>query len=126
MLVLMAAFVRYAFRSVEKAALQEIGPRFTLKLRWLKKGIPAVQNLGVPAPALRLATDDAEESQKSKSVVVVPPVTDEYEWQWRVRKRCLRCYRTLTRVSTAGSGDNTADILFVIGFCTSIVNGLRM
>jgi glutamine cyclotransferase len=32
----------YAFRSPEKVALQEIGPRFTLKLRSLKKNIPAV------------------------------------------------------------------------------------
>ncbi|KAJ1654669.1 Ribosome production factor 1 [Dispira simplex] len=29
---------RYAFRSGEKADLQEIGPRFTLKLKWLQKG----------------------------------------------------------------------------------------
>ena len=37
---------RYAFRSEEKVALQEIGPRFTLKLRSLRKGLPAVQNFG--------------------------------------------------------------------------------
>jgi hypothetical protein len=42
---------RYAFRSEEKVALQEIGPRFTLKLRWLKKGIPAVRTPGeAPKP----------------------------------------------------------------------------
>lgn len=75
--------VRYAFRSTEKAALQEIGPRFTLKLRWLKKGIPAVQNPGAPAPPLWLAADEPENgSQNDKPIV--PPVTDEYEWQWRV------------------------------------------
>src|ERR1700729_1244853 len=39
-------FNRYAFRSTEKVALQEIGPRFTLKLRSLRKGLPAVQNFG--------------------------------------------------------------------------------
>jgi len=37
---------RYAFRSEEKVALQEIGPRFTLKLRSLRKGLPAVQSFG--------------------------------------------------------------------------------
>ncbi|ETW78862.1 hypothetical protein HETIRDRAFT_14859, partial [Heterobasidion irregulare TC 32-1] len=30
---------RYAFRTPEKVALQEIGPRFTLKLRSMKKGL---------------------------------------------------------------------------------------
>ncbi|KAJ2221618.1 Ribosome production factor 1 [Coemansia sp. RSA 1722] len=30
---------RYVFRSGEKVDLQEIGPRFTLKLRWLQKGL---------------------------------------------------------------------------------------
>lgn len=37
---------RYAFCSEEKVALQEIGPRFTLKLKSLRKGLPAVQNFG--------------------------------------------------------------------------------
>ncbi|KAJ9079791.1 Ribosome production factor 1 [Entomophthora muscae] len=30
---------RYAFRSGEKADLQELGPRFTLKLKWLQRGL---------------------------------------------------------------------------------------
>ncbi|KAF0492545.1 Brix-domain-containing protein [Gigaspora margarita] len=30
---------RYVFKNKEKAELQEIGPRFTLKLKWLQKGI---------------------------------------------------------------------------------------
>jgi ribosome production factor 1 len=30
------------FASATSARLQEIGPRFTLKLRWLRKGLPAV------------------------------------------------------------------------------------
>lgn len=33
---------RYMFESPTKARLQEIGPRFTLKLRWMRKGLPAV------------------------------------------------------------------------------------
>ncbi|KAG8834952.1 hypothetical protein FRC17_006255 [Serendipita sp. 399] len=72
---------RYAFRSPEKAALQEIGPRFTLKLRWLKKGIPAVHNLGAPPPKLQIAPEDDEKSEAEKATVA--PKTDDYEWQWR-------------------------------------------
>ncbi|PHZ12860.1 Brix-domain-containing protein [Rhizopus microsporus ATCC 52813] len=30
---------RYVFRDTEKVGLQELGPRFTLKLRWLQKGV---------------------------------------------------------------------------------------
>lgn len=30
------------FSSATSAKLQEIGPRFTLKLRWLRKGLPSV------------------------------------------------------------------------------------
>ncbi|KAF7430605.1 hypothetical protein PC9H_006313 [Pleurotus ostreatus] len=37
---------RYAFRTTEKVALQEIGPRFTLKLRSLRRDIPAVTRFG--------------------------------------------------------------------------------
>ncbi|KIY54244.1 ribosome production factor 1 [Cryptococcus deuterogattii 99/473] len=33
---------RYMFSSATSAKLQEIGPRFTLKLRWLRKGLPSV------------------------------------------------------------------------------------
>ena len=29
---------RYIFKNKEKVGLQELGPRFTLKLRWLQKG----------------------------------------------------------------------------------------
>lgn len=51
---------RYAFRSEEKVALQEIGPRFTLKLKWLKQGIPSVKNLGSPANPLVFDEDNLE------------------------------------------------------------------
>ncbi|KAH8110833.1 Brix-domain-containing protein [Phellopilus nigrolimitatus] len=57
---------RYAFRSTEKAALQEIGPRFTLKLRWMKKGLPAVQSLGHPSKPLELAPDEDEEGDETQ------------------------------------------------------------
>ncbi|KAF8074924.1 anticodon-binding protein [Lyophyllum atratum] len=92
---------RYAFRSTEKVALQEIGPRFTLKLRWLKKGIPAVQNFGEAPQPLEFDVSPFEEEEKSDKAEVlptddapgsgdaeppkpvVPPKTDEYLWAWK-------------------------------------------
>ncbi|KAH9967357.1 Brix-domain-containing protein [Russula dissimulans] len=93
---------RYAFRSTEKVALQEIGPRFTLKLRSLKKGLPAVNYLGDVAKPLEFddfselqdktegAADGQGEpnSEEEPAEVVnpskkVPPKTDEYEWVWK-------------------------------------------
>ncbi|KAG8916738.1 hypothetical protein FRC02_003618 [Tulasnella sp. 418] len=85
---------RYMFKSTEKAALQEIGPRFTLKLRWLKKGIPAVQNLGAPPPPLKIADDneetnelenpaDASSEGTSKTKTAVPTTEEEYAWVWK-------------------------------------------
>ncbi|KAF9446890.1 Brix-domain-containing protein [Macrolepiota fuliginosa MF-IS2] len=98
---------RYAFRSTAKVALQEIGPRFTVKLRWVKKDIPAVQNFGEDAKPLTFDMEDdpfeEEEKQKEKqdeqengeadqeeskvptqpTKKVVPPKQDEYIWQWK-------------------------------------------
>lgn len=91
--------------------MQEIGPRFTLKLRSLKKGLPAVKNLGEVAKPLEF---DAFEDNKEDAIVevakqpdaeeedaemadetapgpeqpknkVVPPKDDEFMWQWKVR-----------------------------------------
>ncbi|WRT70776.1 uncharacterized protein IL334_007775 [Kwoniella shivajii] len=42
---------RYMFTSPTSAKLQEIGPRFTLKLRWLRKGLPSVTAPDGRAPA---------------------------------------------------------------------------
>ena len=62
---------RYAFRSTEKAALQEIGPRFTLKLRSLRTGLPAVKEFGGPSTQLEFdefddtAVDDGLHGGKS-------------------------------------------------------------
>ncbi|KAH9023240.1 Brix-domain-containing protein [Lactarius pseudohatsudake] len=94
---------RYAFRSTERVALQEIGPRFTLKLRSLKKGLPAVNYLGDVAKPLEFdsfseseekmeekpAGDQGEpdaESESAKEAIPpkkVPPKADEYEWVWK-------------------------------------------
>lgn len=101
---------RYAFRSTEKVALQEIGPRFTMKLRWLKRGIPAVRSHGEAPPKLEIAQEGSEEEttdplaslkdpeneadsseeqgkEEAKETlpkkVVQPPKEDVYEWQWK-------------------------------------------
>ncbi|KAF9006024.1 anticodon-binding protein [Cyathus striatus] len=88
---------RYAFRSTEKVALQEIGPRFTLKLRWLKKGIPAVTNYGEDSKPLEFdpemaakntkqepfPEDTAEDHASGKLEKVIPPKQDEYIWVWK-------------------------------------------
>ncbi|TBU30697.1 Brix-domain-containing protein [Dichomitus squalens] len=89
---------RYAFRSTEKVALQEIGPRFTLKLRYLKKGLPAVKNLGAPSKPLEFDTGEDEEAERKDAPEegmaidgeseagkkkVLPPTDDEYLWIWK-------------------------------------------
>ncbi|KAG6902596.1 hypothetical protein C0995_014603 [Termitomyces sp. Mi166 len=94
---------RYAFRSTEKVALQEIGPRFTLKLRSLRKGLPAVLNYGEAPKPLEFDVgpfEETEEKADQESVLpfadgapdssdakprkpVLPPNTDEYLWQWK-------------------------------------------
>jgi len=92
---------RYAFRSAEKVALQEIGPRFTLKLRWVKRGLPAVQNFGaspdtleisvgtkeLPEPQKQAPTSEQDqETENLPEPVLVPnlPKDNEYIWQWKV------------------------------------------
>ncbi|KAJ7126424.1 anticodon-binding protein [Mycena crocata] len=101
---------RYAFRTPEKVALQEIGPRFTLKLRSLRKGIPAVHRFGDDPKPLVFEVDNKEEDEgileeastaepnpgdKAEPNLddnspadeppkpVVPPQTDEYLWAWK-------------------------------------------
>ena len=88
----------YAFRSPEKAALQEIGPRFTLKLRSLKKGVPVVEDISKPPPALDFANDEDddpvqapgdEEPKKERETDVkraagrTPNTNNDFEWVWK-------------------------------------------
>lgn len=109
----MLVLARYAFRSEEKVALQEIGPRFTLKLRSLRKGIPAVQNFGEAPKKTEMQVGVDEEAQDevqvregiaelegekepekekgtgedeeiSRKKVVKPPKQDEFLWVWKV------------------------------------------
>jgi len=90
------------FDSPTKARLQEIGPRFTLKLRWLKKGLPSVtapdgriahggnDDLDkVDLEAERKEEDDAMGdigSTPTQQGPIIPPLDQEqeYEWKWRV------------------------------------------
>lgn len=100
------------FTSPTQAKLQEIGPRFTLKLRWLRKGLPSVTapdgriaNGGDPNEGLE--ADNAEVARQEKmdedeamgemgkapstsvavdELPVIPPLDQEqeYEWKWKV------------------------------------------
>ncbi|KAH7890761.1 anticodon-binding protein [Phlebopus sp. FC_14] len=84
---------RYAFRSTEKVALQEIGPRFTLKLRWLKKGIPVVQSFGAAADPLEVTVNAEEspsdepseqnENNETKVHVGIASKDSDFLWQWK-------------------------------------------
>ena len=58
---------RYVFASAEKARLQEIGPRFTLKLRYIKKGTPAVHQLGTQPPPLQFDAEADEIEDRNES-----------------------------------------------------------
>ena len=78
--------------------MQEIGPRFTLKLRSLKKGLPAVFNYGEDAKPLEfdttaVSTQEAEEQapgEQDKDAVAkpprktIPPKQEEIIWAWKV------------------------------------------
>ncbi|THH05980.1 hypothetical protein EW145_g4401 [Phellinidium pouzarii] len=48
----------------KKAALQEIGPRFTLKLRWVKKGLPAMHVRGRPSKPLEMGSAEVEDESE--------------------------------------------------------------
>ncbi|KAH7107834.1 Brix-domain-containing protein [Auriculariales sp. MPI-PUGE-AT-0066] len=71
---------RYAFRSTEKVALQEIGPRFTLKLKWLKKGLPVAKMAEKPSPDETHAQGDDDEQSNAKTG---DAADDSYEWIWK-------------------------------------------
>lgn len=49
------------FASPTKAKLQEIGPKFTLKLRWLRKGLPSVLAADGVAPHAKNADKASDE-----------------------------------------------------------------
>ena len=57
----------YGFRSTEKAALQEIGPRYMLKLRSLIAGLPAVKAFSEPSTKLEFDEFDDVETNSLKA-----------------------------------------------------------
>lgn len=59
---------RYMFASTEKARLQEIGPRFTLKLRWLRKGLPSVLAADGVAPRSGDKAESEDEEDADEDV----------------------------------------------------------
>ncbi|WWC98462.1 hypothetical protein V866_005353 [Kwoniella sp. B9012] len=59
---------RYMFTSPTSAKLQEIGPRFTLKLRWLRKGLPSVTAPDGTAPAGENDDEDVDLSSDEEGV----------------------------------------------------------
>ncbi|KAG6890019.1 hypothetical protein C0992_003364 [Termitomyces sp. T32_za158] len=112
-LVLNGFVTRLGHAVGQKVALQEIGPRFTLKLRSLRKGLPAVLNYGEAPKPLELdigpsegtekadqasmpsSTDDNTESSDAKPREnFVPPKTDEYLWQWKVNACAFHMFET--------------------------------
>ena len=52
------------FTSPTKAKLQEIGPKFTLKLRWLRKGLPGVLTADGVAPHAKNADQESEDEEE--------------------------------------------------------------
>jgi ribosome production factor 1 len=78
------------FKSADKAALQEIGPRFTLKLRYLRTGTPAVDQLGAAPPSLTFDREDdseetgGQEGKDAPSEIGQPPQGEGYIWAWKV------------------------------------------
>jgi hypothetical protein len=73
------------FRPPEKVTLQAIGPSFTLKLRPLKKNIPAVYSLGESPAPLTTPKDDNEDDSVGELVGQV----EEDEKENRSSKQCL-------------------------------------
>lgn len=80
---------RYVFKSTEKTGLQEIGPRFTLKLRWLKKGVPAVKE-SLADPGLQLAGVLGNQIEGEPAEVATTPKETDYEWMWQPKMEVNR------------------------------------
>lgn len=72
------------FASPTKAKLQEIGPKFTLKLRWLRKGLPSVLAADGVAPHAKNADkasdeEDVEEEEGKDVAMDEDKVKDDQE-----------------------------------------------
>ena len=125
------------FPSATSARLQEIGPRFTLKLRWLRKGLPAVtagdgqipkggdpEDIDEKELSPQGKKDETEAMGEIASQSEVPlrhnvpiPALDEeqeYEWKWKVGRWKHQRYGTIVIAFIAQDGGLQADILFMI------------
>ncbi|AAW42269.1 conserved hypothetical protein [Cryptococcus deneoformans JEC21] len=115
---------RYMFPSATSAKLQEIGPRFTLKLRWLRKGLPSVTAPdghasigGDPADEIygtevgpskeEIAQDELDEEDEALKEIgqpaqkknvyegtEVPPLDEEQEYEWKWKPKMEVSRRT--------------------------------
>ncbi|EAL21865.1 hypothetical protein CNBC4380 [Cryptococcus deneoformans B-3501A] len=115
---------RYMFSSATSAKLQEIGPRFTLKLRWLRKGLPSVTAPdghasigGDPADEIygtevgpskeEIAQDELDEEDEALKEIgqptqkknvyegtEVPPLDEEQEYEWKWKPKMEVSRRT--------------------------------
>lgn len=106
-------------------SLQEIGPRFTLKLRSLKKGLPAVFNYGedakpiefdVEAASAQEAEGQAPKEQDEDAAVkpptkTIPPKQEEVIWAWKVCSLMLPPSLFTNLFTLAGTGDKQKNIL---------------
>jgi len=70
---------RYMFKSPTSAKLQEIGPRFTLKLRWLRKGLPAVGAADGVAPTNAGESDEEVDDEADDGEIGDEAMNDEME-----------------------------------------------
>jgi hypothetical protein len=67
------------FKSPTSAKLQEIGPRFTLKLRWLRKGLPAVGAADGVAPTNAGESDEEVDDEADDGEIGDEAMNDEME-----------------------------------------------
>lgn len=72
---------RYEFRSTEKAALQEIGPRFTLKLVSMASGLPKGAGAWNGRFVDDLETDDAPAEEDGQVEPATPDHGIEFKWK---------------------------------------------
>lgn len=81
---------RYEFRSTDKAALQEIGPRFTLKLHKLSSGLPKGAGAWDGRFVEELEEAPAQEETPASEAVEVHAADEGVEFQWQPKMSVSR------------------------------------
>lgn len=133
------------FTSPTQAKLQEIGPRFTLKLRWLKKGLPSVTapdgrianggdaNEGLEADNAEVARQEKMDEDEAMGEMgkappaavndqpVIPPLDQEqeYEWKWKV-SHTISHRRTHTDFSVSAQDGGFSTYVLLVDFCVHV------